>query len=226
MYDMETRICKKCGEEKPISEFYFRRDCNDYRNECKICHNIINRERYNRSSEEDAEKRRERDRRYRKEHHEECNAKQRIRSNRYRQKHHDEINKSRREKYALNIDYMHAYQRQKYYENIEQSRARANRYGEKHREVIRARMRDRYYRDISKSREDRRIYYNAHKESERLINRRADRKRSESLSDVYVARAINISTGVDVRTIYKYPELIEVKRAQIKLLRLTKQLSQ
>jgi hypothetical protein len=31
------KICKKCGEEKLISEFYFRNEYNTYRSECKKC---------------------------------------------------------------------------------------------------------------------------------------------------------------------------------------------
>ena len=38
---MKTKICTKCGIEKPLSEFYFRKDNNKYRNECKKCNNII-----------------------------------------------------------------------------------------------------------------------------------------------------------------------------------------
>lgn len=34
---METKICIKCGKEKPVSEFYFRKELQRYRNECKLC---------------------------------------------------------------------------------------------------------------------------------------------------------------------------------------------
>ena len=34
---METKICIKCGIEKPLNEFYFRKDTQCYRNECKSC---------------------------------------------------------------------------------------------------------------------------------------------------------------------------------------------
>lgn len=34
---METKICVKCGNEKPLSEFYFRKEQQRYRNECKQC---------------------------------------------------------------------------------------------------------------------------------------------------------------------------------------------
>lgn len=35
---METKICKICGIEKSLSNFYFRNDTKNYRNECIKCH--------------------------------------------------------------------------------------------------------------------------------------------------------------------------------------------
>ncbi len=34
---METKKCIKCGIEKPLNEFYYRKDTQCYRNECKSC---------------------------------------------------------------------------------------------------------------------------------------------------------------------------------------------
>ena len=34
---MGTKICNKCKKEKALVEFYFRKDQNKYRNECKEC---------------------------------------------------------------------------------------------------------------------------------------------------------------------------------------------
>lgn len=34
---METKVCKTCGIEKPLTEFYFRKENNNYRTECKKC---------------------------------------------------------------------------------------------------------------------------------------------------------------------------------------------
>lgn len=33
----DTKVCRLCGVEKPISEFYFRKDSGHYRSECKEC---------------------------------------------------------------------------------------------------------------------------------------------------------------------------------------------
>lgn len=37
---MESRVCKKCENELPITEFYFRKERNDYRNVCKKCKSL------------------------------------------------------------------------------------------------------------------------------------------------------------------------------------------
>lgn len=42
---METKFCTKCGLEKDVSEFLLREN-GKYRNECKICHNEYQRNRY------------------------------------------------------------------------------------------------------------------------------------------------------------------------------------
>lgn len=40
MRKVKTKICTKCGEEKFIDVFYFRKDTRKYRSECKICFQI------------------------------------------------------------------------------------------------------------------------------------------------------------------------------------------
>lgn len=34
---METQVCNKCGEEKPLTDYYFRSDSKAYRKDCKDC---------------------------------------------------------------------------------------------------------------------------------------------------------------------------------------------
>ena len=36
---LKTQVCTKCGLEKPLSEYYFRKDRNIYRRYCKKCQN-------------------------------------------------------------------------------------------------------------------------------------------------------------------------------------------
>ena len=40
------KVCKKCGIEKPLSEYHFEKDTNKYRAQCKDCRNAIRRKRY------------------------------------------------------------------------------------------------------------------------------------------------------------------------------------
>ncbi len=37
MEQIHSRRCRLCGIEKPISEFYYRKDIRKYRHECKAC---------------------------------------------------------------------------------------------------------------------------------------------------------------------------------------------
>lgn len=48
----ETKVCNKCGEEKELNEFSFRRDNGKYRNECKKCKILYNKKYYFNNSEE------------------------------------------------------------------------------------------------------------------------------------------------------------------------------
>ena len=36
---METKTCKKCNIEKQLNMFPFRKETNNYRNDCKLCMN-------------------------------------------------------------------------------------------------------------------------------------------------------------------------------------------
>lgn len=51
----KTKVCRLCGVEKPISEFYFRKDSGHYRSECKDCLKYITRFRQTGWSPEDYE---------------------------------------------------------------------------------------------------------------------------------------------------------------------------
>ena len=49
---METKICNKCGIEKDIKEFQFRKDTNSYRHACKQCINKQKKILYDKNHEE------------------------------------------------------------------------------------------------------------------------------------------------------------------------------
>ncbi len=44
---LEFKICTQCHTNKELSEFYFRKDSNRYRNKCKRCCNLHNQNYYN-----------------------------------------------------------------------------------------------------------------------------------------------------------------------------------
>lgn len=45
---MDKKVCSKCGIEKDITEFQFRKDTNSYRNQCKSCCNELKKNSYRR----------------------------------------------------------------------------------------------------------------------------------------------------------------------------------
>lgn len=49
---MRIKICTKCGIEKPLTEFSFRKDTDKYHNACKVCINNQARKRYDKRVEE------------------------------------------------------------------------------------------------------------------------------------------------------------------------------
>lgn len=57
---METKICNKCGIEKELSSFEYRKEYKNYRNTCKECRNEQRREKYYLNREEILAKKRER----------------------------------------------------------------------------------------------------------------------------------------------------------------------
>lgn len=43
---METKVCSKCGDEKELSQYYYRKDRHTYRNDCNVCINQRRKLRY------------------------------------------------------------------------------------------------------------------------------------------------------------------------------------
>ena len=56
---MESKICNKCGVEKSIDEFEYRKDRNQYRNTCKRCRNSYKNEYNKKRYKEDSKYREE-----------------------------------------------------------------------------------------------------------------------------------------------------------------------
>ena len=53
---IETQVCTKCGLEKPLSEYYFKKDTNSYRRDCKECAKKRRRTRYHANPEKERAK--------------------------------------------------------------------------------------------------------------------------------------------------------------------------
>lgn len=93
---MEEKKCKICGLIKPISDFYFRKDNNKYRNECIECHKNI-RKKYNINNKE---KIKEKVKLYRKK-----NRKQILQKKaQYREKNREILKEKAKEYYKNNIE--------------------------------------------------------------------------------------------------------------------------
>lgn len=68
MTQADLQTCTKCKTEKPISEFYFRADAQNYRRVCKVCYQETNHRYYYADHEKTKASNAERLRRARKEH--------------------------------------------------------------------------------------------------------------------------------------------------------------
>lgn len=93
---METKICKVCGVEKNINEFYFRKDNNKYRNECIECHKMKGKEYINKNKD----KLKEKSRIYRETHRKEILLKKAE----YREKNREQLKEKAKQYYKDNID--------------------------------------------------------------------------------------------------------------------------
>lgn len=93
---METKICKICGEEKTLDNYYFRKDSNKYSNKCKLCHNKICKT----YRENNIEKCKELSKKYRENHRDEILLKKAE----YREKNREQLKEKAKQYYKDNID--------------------------------------------------------------------------------------------------------------------------
>ena len=113
---METKICKKCGIEKPINEFrktYNKKfDKYYYRTECHDCEVLYSRQ-YELTRKDRAEYKKEYNKNYRIKNGEKLNEY----NNKYRTEHKEEIKKQRKEHYKTNKDRIIERQKEYYQKN-------------------------------------------------------------------------------------------------------------
>lgn len=168
----QTKICTKCGIEKPLSEFSTHKKTKDgLRISCKKCSY--------------------------------------IRHKKYRLKNKEKIR-----------EYHKEYNKKYYLKNKEKIKEREKKYCLKNKEKIKEKNKERYLKNIeaykesrSKNKEKRKEYLLKNKDKFTKVNK----KYRDSLCDAYIAGLLHIP-------VKECPtELIELKRAQIKLIRITKE---
>lgn len=232
---MEYKVCSKCGKELPISEFVGIKGnvvtkCQKCREICRKANAVYrerNRDEINRKATIYNETHREQSRSY---------------SKSYRELYRDKINAKSRDYYKRNIEICREKNRKRYQDNSEyhQEYRDAHKaeihlynlaYYEKNKEKITQQTKDYRNKNLDKVLIREREYYHKHKEEQRpkrqeyrKLNRayiNADSvKRIARLDDYYVRTLLKTKNGFKTEEIT--PELIELKRATVKLKRLIK----
>lgn len=191
--------CKKCGETKPIEEFYKDRNNKDgYSYHCKICRSKAD-----------------------KEYRELNKAKLQNRSKVYYKKNRKNIIAKSKKNYRLNKEDHNKKGRLRYYLNRDHHLRKCKEYRESHK--IEYSIQNRIYRELHKEecinrgilyRQKNQIKIKNKKIEENVFNRK-------NLTDRYVMSGLRQLTGTSLNILRRYPELIEAKRIQLKLKRLS-----
>jgi hypothetical protein len=173
------RTCKKCGETKPIEEFYLQPgNKNGYNSECKSCKKIYKADYYRKNIKL-------------------IKSKHRI----YSQSHKQE-----------KIDYRREWLKN----NPEKAKLMSKKSHERNRENILAYLRIYQKTHKNKLNEKSKLWARNHPNKEKIKHQRY----VKSLCDGYIIEQLFRNTGLLKSKIKEHPELIEVKRIQIKLKRL------
>ena len=108
----EVKVCRICGEGKTLDNFYFRKDNQTYRGECKECHSKIGKcHRENNAEKIKAQRKQYRDG------NKELVKEQKKRD---REKHKDKRNKKSREWVIANKEHVQEREAKRYVENREE----------------------------------------------------------------------------------------------------------
>jgi len=104
-----TQVCSKCYIEKSFNDFYFRKDCNNYRKNCKSCQCKRSDEYYY----ENIEHKRNYNRNY------QLNNKDKLRDYRkdYNEKNQEKIKENKKNYYENNKEICNTYNRERYHSN-------------------------------------------------------------------------------------------------------------
>ena len=208
--NMETKICYKCREEKPLEEFYRDKTRKDGRHSlCKTCSNQRMKLYYQKNSEEI----KNRARNWEKNNREKRNASVK----KWKDMHRDEIRAAGREYYREN---KHIYDRYKALNKDRLNEIHRN-WVYKNKEKVKIFQKESYLRNYEKNKykysQMRKLYYQ--KNHDKLLKER--RKRIIDLADRYIKDSL-IRSGWDKTKLN--PDIIEEKRNIIKVIRIIKQI--
>jgi len=118
-----NKVCKICGKEKSLDQFYFRKDQNKYRNECKKC--LLDME--HKRLENPITKERIRLYNYNRIRTEKAKAKVRECYHKYKEKHKERINNYKREKRKNDINFkLKSYLRSRIYDALKRNAKSSN----------------------------------------------------------------------------------------------------
>ena len=157
---METKVCNKCNIKKDVTEFYFRKDNNNFHNTCKICKNKIGKEYYNNNKEYIRKKNKE-----------------------YKEKNKDiskEWNKMWREN---NKEYLRKKKKEYRENNKEYIRKKSKEYREKNKESIKEKKRLYHHNNRESINEKKRLYYRNNIDKFKKYNKDNRERHLKYLSD-------------------------------------------
>jgi len=157
---METKVCSKCNIKKDVTEFYFRKDNNNFHNTCKICKNKIGKEYYNNNKEYIRKKNKE-----------------------YKEKNKDiskEWNKMWRDN---NKEYLRKKKKEYRENNKEYIRKKSKEYREKNKESIKEKKRLYHHNNRESINEKKRLYYRNNIDKFKKYNKDNRERHLKYLSD-------------------------------------------
>ena len=159
----ETKVCSKCGIEKPISEF--KKSKERYRCECKICQKEYQSNYMKKYQKEHREQSRLRQKKYYENHKKEIYERNKEKRKLYREKNANKI-REKREKYLKRYNE----------ENKEKIKQKRHEYYEKNKECIKNKVKQYRENNIDKVKEMKQNYYKKNKE---LIVQKYYKKRKQ-----------------------------------------------
>lgn len=194
------KICRICGEFKSFDNFHVRQNSQDgYRNECKICHSLICKER----KLKNLDVYRERDRKYREINREKIKESKRIDYLKNREK----IKLERKEYRENNKEKIKENNRKNYLKNKDKRKEYSKKYHQANQEELKLKNRDYRNRNKDKLNEKRRLWHQERvKDPEQRLKLNLKRLFLIKLKkkNLEKTKSMFSSTGIKMVEYYKY----------------------